>query len=306
MTLVGLREDISLRGMGSGVGPGGDPHADAGIWWGAMGRRSGEAHGGCWSGIGEPRSERRRGAGFSFGGGSGVKIRGVMTGSVPTAPLSVSTGDYIKAIWGISGERPASTKDISVRLGVAPASVTNMLGRLQEMGFVEYERYHGASLTSLGQKEALRLVRRHRLIETFLLEHLGYTWREVHAEADRLEHAVSDEFTERLAELLGHPEHDPHGDPIPTSEGILEPDDSTPLYEVSEGEEVRIAKVSDGSNLVLDYLGERGLVPGRKLDVKERREIDGMVVVLDEGGNTHHLGGPLARSVFVQRLGSEG
>lgn len=226
-----------------------------------------------------------------------------MTDSAQTASLSVSTGDYIKAIWRISGEGAASTKDISVHLSVAPASVTNMLGRLQEMGFVEYERYHGASLTRRGRGEALRLVRRHRLIETFLLEHLGYTWQEVHEEADRLEHAVSDEFTERLADLLGHPGYDPHGDPIPTSEGVLEPDDSMPLAEAREGESVRISKVSDGSNRLLDYLGERGLVPGRVLTVEEHREIDGMVVARDEEGATHHLGGPLVRSVFVQKLG---
>ncbi|MGI8649391.1 MAG: metal-dependent transcriptional regulator [Rubrobacter sp.] len=232
-----------------------------------------------------------------------VKIHGTMSGSASTAPLSVSTGDYIKAIWRISGEGAASTKDISVHLSVAPASVTNMLGRLQEMGFVKYERYHGASLTERGRQEALRLVRRHRLIETFLLKHLGYTWQEVHEEADRLEHAVSDEFTERLAELLGHPDQDPHGDPIPTSEGILEPDDSMQLSEVREGESVRVFKVSDGSNRVLDYLGERGLVPGRTLIVEERREIDGMVVVSDEDGATHYLGGPLVRSVFVRKSG---
>ncbi|WP_162924397.1 metal-dependent transcriptional regulator [Rubrobacter indicoceani] len=229
-----------------------------------------------------------------------------MSQSASTAPLSVSTGDYIKAIWRIAGESTASTKDISVCLSVAPASVTNMLGRLQEMGFVSYERYHGASLTERGKGEALRLVRRHRLIETFLLEHLGYTWQEVHDEADRLEHAVSDEFTERLAEFLGHPDHDPHGDPIPTSEGVLEPDDSMQLAEVGEGESVRIFKVSDNSNRVLDYLGERGLVPGRLLTVEERREIDGMVVVRDEDGVTHHLGGPLVRSVFIRSPRSEG
>ncbi|AHY47509.1 Iron dependent repressor, metal binding and dimerization domain [Rubrobacter radiotolerans] len=219
-----------------------------------------------------------------------------------TAPLSVSTGDYIKAIWHLSGEGAASTKEISTQLSVAPASVTNMLGRLQEMGFVVYERYHGASLTERGREEALRLVRRHRLIETFLLEHLGYTWREVHEEAERLEHAVSDTFTERLAEFLGHPEHDPHGDPIPTREGILAPDDSLPLSEVEGGRRVRIFKVSDESDGMLDYLGERDLVPGRTLLIEEYRKVDDVVVARDSEGKLHHLGGPLARSVFVQKL----
>jgi DtxR family transcriptional regulator, Mn-dependent transcriptional regulator len=180
-----------------------------------------------------------------------AKIRRAMTDSA-TNPLSVSTGDYIKAIWTIAGNGAASTKDISLHLSVAPASVTNMLGRLQTMGFVEYERYHGASLTERGHEEALRLVRRHRLIETFLLEHLGYAWDEVHDEAEKLEHAVSDAFTERLADFLGHPGHDPHGDPIPTREGVLHHDDSAPLAEAETGERVKISKVSDESIQMLD------------------------------------------------------
>jgi DtxR family Mn-dependent transcriptional regulator len=144
------------------------------------------------------------------------------------------------------------------------------------------------------------LVRRHRLIESFLLGHLGYSWQEVHDEAERLEHAVSDEFTERLAELLGHPAHDPHGDPIPAADGTLEPDDSLPLGEAGVGGRVRISKVSDESTPVLDYLGERGLVPGRLLTVREVRSLDGVVTVEDEGGETHALGEPLARAVFVR------
>ena len=146
-----------------------------------------------------------------------------MNGPAATRAPSASVGDYLKAIWQVAGAGAASTKEIAARLSIAPASVTNMFGRLQEMGLVEYERYHGASLTEEGRAEALRLVRRHRLIETFLLDQLGYSWEEVHEEAEKLEHAVSDRFTERLADLLGHPDHDPHGDPIPAVDGTLEP-----------------------------------------------------------------------------------
>ncbi len=224
-----------------------------------------------------------------------------MLGSETTLPLSSSIGDYLKAIWMIAGTGSASTKEVSGHLSVAPASVTNMLGRLQEMGLVRYERYRGASLTGRGLEEALRLVRRHRLIEAFLVGHLGYSWQEVHDEAERLEHAVSDEFTERLAELLGHPAHDPHGDPIPSADGSLEPDDSLPLGDVQAGGRVRISKVSDESTPMLDYLGERDLVPGRLLTVKEVRALDGVVTVEDKDGKTHALGAPLARSVFVRR-----
>ena len=122
-----------------------------------------------------------------------------------TRSPSSSVGDYLKAVWelAVGAEGAASTKSVATRLSVSPASVTNMFARLQEMGLVRYERYRGATLTELGRKEALRLVRRHRLIETFLSEHLGYDWQEVHDEAERLEHAVSDGFTGRLAEFLG-------------------------------------------------------------------------------------------------------
>jgi DtxR family transcriptional regulator, Mn-dependent transcriptional regulator len=214
-------------------------------------------------------------------------------------PPSVSVGDYVKAIWEIAGSGVASTKDVAERLSIAPPSVTNMFVRLREMGFVDYERYRGVSLTERGREEALRLVRRHRLIETFLLEHLGYSWGEVHEEAERLEHVVSDGFTERLAEFLGHPGQDPHGDPIPAADGTMQPDYSYPLSEATPGQRVRVSKVGDEPS-TLDYLGEHGLVPGRLLSVREAREVDGVVIVEDEEGESHALGGPLARAVFVR------
>lgn len=225
-----------------------------------------------------------------------------MYDSVPALPLSSSIGDYLKAILTIAGDGAASTKEISEQLSVAPASVTNMMGRLQEMGFVRYERYRGASLTGAGRAEALRLIRRHRLIETFLVEHLGYSWQEVHDEAERLEHAVSDEFTERLAEMLGHPDRDPHGDPIPATDGTLAPERSSPLSKAPEGGRVRIAQVSDANPEILNHFGERGLVPGRVLAVREARALDGVVAVEDEEGNVYALGEALAASIFVQEI----
>ncbi len=214
--------------------------------------------------------------------------------------FSSSVGDYVKAVWDLEGMGAASTKDVAARLSISPASVTNMFARLQEMGLVEYERYRGATLTERGREEALRLVRRHRLIETFLLEHLGYDWQEVHEEAERLEHAVSDGFTERLAEFLGHPDHDPHGDRIPSAEGTLEPDDSFLLSEAAAGQRVLISKVSDEDASMLDYLGEHGLVPGRILTVREVRPFDSVVTVEDEEGQAHALGDPLARAISVR------
>jgi DtxR family Mn-dependent transcriptional regulator len=222
--------------------------------------------------------------------------------TAPRSPSS-SVGDYLKAVWELArdSEEAASTKDVASRLTVSPASVSNMFARLQEMGLVSYERYRGATLTGRGRSEALRLVRRHRLIETFLLGHLGYHWQEVHEEAERLEHAVSDGFTERLAEFLGHPEHDPHGDPIPAADGTLEPDNSFQLGRAEAGEQVRIYKVNDDDASVLDYLGDHNLTPGRLLTVREVRALDAVVTVEDEEGKRHSLGEPLARSIFVQK-----
>ena len=213
---------------------------------------------------------------------------------------STSVGDYVKAIWGIAGSDVATTKDVAGRLSIAPASVTNMFTRLREMGLVEYERYHGASLTEAGCTEALRLVRRHRLIETFLMEHLGYSWDDVHDEAERLEHAVSDEFTERLAKLLGHPTRDPHGDPIPDPDGTMPPEDSYPLSATPEGTCAQITRVGHEDATVLSYLGERGLMPGRSIVVREVRAVDGVVTLEDEEGTMHSLGSSLADAIFVR------
>jgi DtxR family Mn-dependent transcriptional regulator len=214
-------------------------------------------------------------------------------------------GDYLKAIWEVGGSGAASTTDVADRLSVASASVTNMFARLQEMGLAKYERYRGASLTERGREEALRLVRQHRLLETFLLEHLGYSWQEVHEEAERLEHAVSDGFTERLAAFLGHPDQDPHGAPIPAADGTLAAEESFPLDEVPVGDCVRISRVKHEDAAVLSFLGERELVPGRLVEVKEVRALDGVVTVEDEDGVLHSLGRPLVDLIFVRGVAAD-
>jgi DtxR family Mn-dependent transcriptional regulator len=228
-----------------------------------------------------------------------------MDGSAKVKPPSTSVGDYLKAIWELSEEGTASTKEVADRLSISSASVSNMFVRLREMGLAEYERYHGASLTEAGRLEALRLLRRHRLIETFLLECLGYSWDEVHKEAESLEHSVSDAYTERLAEFLGHPEHDPHGDPIPAKDGTLEPDDSFPLSEAAAGQRLRVFRVGPEDAPTLAVLEGSGLLPGKVLTVREVRALDEVVTVEVEDGETRTLGGPLAGSVFV-RSASEG
>src|SRR5829696_4698419 len=223
-----------------------------------------------------------------------------MNGMRTTRPPSASVGDYVKAIWEVAGSEAASTKEVADRLSIAPASVTNMFTRLRERGLVEYERYRGASLTQAGRAEALRLVRRHRLIETFLTQQLGYSWEDVHDEAERLEHAVSDEFTDRLAELLGYPERDPHGDLIPAKDGTIPLEDAFPLSTSMEGTRVEVVRIGNEVPEYLSYLGERGLMPGRTIIVKEVRALDGVVTVEDEEGNTHSLGSSLAGAIFVR------
>jgi DtxR family Mn-dependent transcriptional regulator len=218
-------------------------------------------------------------------------------GNIVVTQPSVSVGDYLKAVWEIAGSGAASTKGVADRLSVSSASVTNMFARLQVMGFALYEPYRGASLTRRGRTEALRLV---RLIETFLLEHLGYSWEDVHEEAERLEHAVSDEFTERLAEILGHPERDPHGAPIPASDGALPPENSRPLSGAEAGGRFIVSRVENRDPAVLTYLRGLGLVPGRALRVREVRALDGVVTAEDEDGVSHALGAPLARSILVR------
>ena len=232
---------------------------------------------------------------FKFASASIGTMNSPATGQRPSS----SVGDYLKAIWELSHEGAASTTDVAARLSVSSASVSNMFTRLQQMGLAEYERYHGASLTEAGREEALRLVRRHRLIETFLLRSLGYSWEDVHEEAEKLEHIVSDAFTERLAEFLGYPDYDPHGDPIPAADGTIEPDDSFPLAGAVTGQRVRIFRVGPENAPTLAFLEESGLVPGKVLEVKEVRPLDGVVFVEDAEGESHILGEALARSVFV-------
>src|SRR6267378_4404361 len=141
----------------------------------------------------------------------------------PNPPLTRSVEDYLKAIYHLSSQGGfASTSDIAAMLEVSPPSVSGMVKRLSEAGLIEHVPYRGVQLTSQGRRAALRMIRRHRLLEVYLTERLGYDWDGVHDEADRLEHAVSDELIERMAAALGQPRYDPHGEPIPTAAGDIE------------------------------------------------------------------------------------
>ena len=193
--------------------------------------------------------------------------------------VSTSIEDYLKAIWLIAKDASASTNALAEQLNVAAPSVSSMLGKLQDLGFVEHEPYHGVRLTPSGSRRALRLLRGHRLIETFLLEHLGYTWAEVHEEAERLEHAVSERFTERLADLLGHPTHDPHGDPIPGPAGDFPNTPNTPLAELEVGQILEVSRLMTQAPDVLTYIAQLGIHPGQRIQVRKTEPIGGLIHV---------------------------
>ena len=167
--------------------------------------------------------------------------------------LTAVAQDYLKLVWTLQewSPGPVTTSVLAERLGVGAPTVSETVARLVARGWVEHERYGGVSLTPDGQALALATVRRHRLIETWLVEHLGYGWDEVHDEAEVLEHAVSDVFVERVDARLGRPVRDPHGDPVPAADGTVRRPDAVPLVELAPGERGRVARVSDEDPAVL-------------------------------------------------------
>lgn len=198
------------------------------------------------------------------------------------ARLSSSTGDYLKTIWLLSarGGEPVATGEIARELGVTAPSVTGMLGKMHGQGLVHYQPYRGAELTEVGREQAVRLVRRHRLLETFMITELNFGWDEVHAEAELIEHVISDEFTERLAAHLGHPLFDPHGDPIPRPDGSLPTAPHTPLTELEVGQVLEVHRVLSQDSDVLAYLVGMGVEPGAELRLRQR-EPGGNLLVLE-------------------------
>jgi DtxR family Mn-dependent transcriptional regulator len=218
-----------------------------------------------------------------------------MSAALQQESLTRSVEDYLKAIYRLSPEgRPASTSDIATLLELSPASVSGMVKRLSEQGLLEHAPYKGVQLTADGRRAALRMVRRHRLIEAYLVATLGYSWDTVHDEAERLEHAVSDTLVERMAAVLGHPTVDPHGDPIPAEDGSIDEPDLIRLAEVSPGQTVELRRVSESQPDRLRYIASVGLTPGAAVTVVERQPFQGPITI-QASGRTHVIGHELGQ-----------
>ncbi len=210
--------------------------------------------------------------------------------------------DYAKAIYSLArqGDGTAGTNALAERLGVTPASVSAMVKKLDERGLVRHVRYKGVALTPAGERVALEVMRHHRLLETYLAEHLGVPWDRVHQEAETLEHVLSEYLEGRIAAKLGHPTRDPHGDPIPSASLEMEEDESSRLSDLEPGDRGRFVRVSDSDPAMLRYLDERGVALGDELEVLERQPFDGPLTVRF-GDDLQVLGGTLARAMRVER-----
>ncbi len=222
-----------------------------------------------------------------------------MTSVKALRELTAPVEDYLKVIFELETQADgASTNEIAAELGVAAPSVSGMIRRLAQQGLIAHERYRGVRLTRAGRRAALRTIRRHRVIEAYLTTALGYPWDRVHEEAERLEHAASDELIDRMAAAIGEPSTDPHGAPIPTREGTLDESPLETLADVKSGKRVSIERVGDRDAEQLRYLAELGITPGREVEVVSRSPFNGPIE-LRIGRTTRYIGEALARQILV-------
>jgi DtxR family Mn-dependent transcriptional regulator len=219
---------------------------------------------------------------------------------VPTPELTASVEDYLKAIYDLErAGQPAATTELASRLRLAPASVTGMVRRLADAGLLTHEPYRGARLTARGRSAALRTLRRHRVIEAYLVRALGYRWDEVDQEAERLEHAASDELVDRMAAAIGEPTADPHGAPIPSRDGAVDESRYRALAELEPGVPAVVMQVSDDDPSLLRYLADLAITPGSTVVVVERAPFGGPIT-LRIGKTTRAVGPALAERVLVR------
>ncbi|MFQ5751001.1 MAG: metal-dependent transcriptional regulator [bacterium] len=212
--------------------------------------------------------------------------------------------DYLKIIFKLSAnDRSVTTNAIAEKLDVSQASVTGMIKKLAEIKLISHTPYHGVELTAAGRKIALEIIRHHRLLELYLAEALGYTWDQVHDEAEKLEHVISEEFEDKVAEFLGHPTTDPHGAPIPTKEGEINERDLVPLTATEVGQRVKIEQVSDKDPEMLRYLGDIGIFPAVVVEVMEKAPFDGPLLI-KIGEAQHYLGQVLTNNILISHIQS--
>lgn len=223
-----------------------------------------------------------------------------MTDQPPTPrPYSEAIEDFLKAVYMLEHEHErVPTSVLAETLNITAPSTTEMAKKLARANLVKHEPYRGIRLTTSGRRVALEIVRHHRLLEMFLVQALGYTWDEVHEEAERLEHAISDRLAQRIAEYLGHPTVDPHGDPIPSPEGDIDQRELTPLAEWPVGQVGHVSRLRDQSPEMLRYLADKGLVIGAVVQVLETDPFDGPITLM-VGEEQEVIGVNVAQFVLV-------
>jgi DtxR family Mn-dependent transcriptional regulator len=214
--------------------------------------------------------------------------------------LSEAIENYAKAIYALArrGDGTVTTNALAERVGVSAGSVSSMVKKLAERGLAEHEPYRGVQLTAEGRRVALSVLRHHRLLELYLAEHLGVPWDRVHEEAEALEHVISEDLAARIAAKLGHPTHDPHGDPIPDAALVIDEGHTRSLAEMDIGERGRFVRVSDTDPDMLRYLDGRGIALGDELEVVAREPFDGPLTVRF-GSEDHVFGGGLTRAMRI-------
>lgn len=212
---------------------------------------------------------------------------------------STAVEDYVKAIYKLSLDNKRVTPShVADTLEVSSAAVTKMVKKLQELRLVDYARSRGLELSPAGEKIALEVIRHHRLLELYLTEALGYSWDEVHQEAEKLEHVISEHFEDQIERLLGYPTHDPHGSPIPTRDGHVETPKLTMLAELQPGQRAVIRQVSDNDADMLNFLGGLGMYPGTGVEMMSKDPFGGPLHV-KVSGTDHAIGSELAAHVYV-------
>lgn len=221
--------------------------------------------------------------------------------------LSTSHQNYLKAIWSLGewSDQPVTTSTVAARVGVRISTASDAIRKLHELGLVDHTKYGAMSLTDEGRAHALAMVRRHRLIETFLVEVLGYRWDQVHEEADHLEHAVSDFMVERIAEHLGHPERDPHGDPIPSPDGSVAAVEAVTLTDLGTGRRSTVERIADDDPELLQFFAEREIGLGTVVETKAGAPYSGGIEVIISDDNVLTLGRAATDAVWVKPAGRD-